>query len=145
MRLKADDTLICIGDFQCRGAERGVPGDKRPWTYFAGLYVPTLVLLEGNHDHNNKVRTIGRYLFGKMSHFNFVATHWPTDNEEHDPLLIDYIRRSCAFAIVGHVHNAWQVSVRDGIVNINVGVDANNYRPVLDDEVVQLYLKNRPK
>lgn len=140
-RAKPGDRLVCVGDFLCRGNERGVPGRNLPWTFYADQIKARLVLLEGNHDKNNHVKPAGMFLFGQMSHFRFLASHWPTENEDMDPLLVDYAKRSCAFVLCGHVHNAWKTKRIDGLLNINVGVDVWNYRPVSDDEILELYRK----
>ena len=144
MRAKKGDTLVNVGDFLCRGVARGVEGLRHPWDFYADQFLATLILLEGNHDKNNRVKTAGRALIGRMSHFNFAAFHLPMDNEGNDPLFVDWVRKSCAFAIVGHVHSKWAERRHDdGFVEINVGLDVRNYRPVSDDEVVKIYLENR--
>lgn len=144
-RAKAGDMLVHVGDFVCRGNEKGVAGLRHPWNFYADQIASRLVLLEGNHDKQNKVKTVGKHLFCKISHFNVFVSHLPTDNENQDPLLIDYVRRACAFAICGHVHDAWTVKTCAGIVNINVGVDVHKYRPISDDEVLGIYTKETRK
>ena len=145
MRAKKGDLLVHVGDFCCRGTEKGVEGLRLPWSAYAERVNATLMLIEGNHDKQNKVKVACRHMFCRVSHFNVFVTHWPTDNEGQDPLLIDYVRKTCDFVVVGHVHNAWIASRRDGIMNINVGVDVHSYRPVSDDELVALYLKEKCK
>ena len=138
-RAKPGDLLVHVGDFCCRGNEKGVAGSKLPWTHYAEQFVSDLVLLEGNHDRQNHIKTVGQHLFGRIGPYKFFASHLPTDNENQDPVLMDYVRRTCHFAIVGHVHDRWRTTWRDGIFNINVGVDANDCRPVSDDELIVLY------
>ena len=138
-RVKPDDHVRHVGDFATAGKVKGVAGTGEKYSGFLSKLNGRWTLLEGNHDKQGKVKTAGRHLFGTIGGYRYFASHLPTDNENHDPLLMDWVRRSCHFAIVGHVHDLWRTTWRDGIFNINVGVDANNYRPVSDDEVIALY------
>lgn len=142
-RARAEDFLIHVGDFMCRGCEKGAEGLRLPWTHYAGQLHARVVLLAGNHDRQNKVKTVGKHLFGTIGPCRFFASHYPTDSEEHDPLLMDYVRATCHFAICGHVHEKWRVRTCAGIINVNVGVDANGYMPISDDEVLALYFKEK--
>lgn len=142
-RTRPGDSLIHVGDFACRGNEKSVEGLRLPWTFYADQIKARLVLLEGNHDKQNKVKTVGRHLFCRIGHFSAFVSHLPTDNEDHDPLLMDYVRRTCDFAVCGHVHDSWTTKECNGILNVNVGVDAHRYRPISDDELLAVYLKEK--
>ena len=145
-RARKGDLLVHVGDFMCRGNEKGVPGLRHPWNHYADQFDADLLLLEGNHDRRNKVKSAGRVLLGTMANFNFAAFHLPIDNEAHDQFFIDWVCRSCAFALVGHVHDRWAERKHpDGFVEINVGVDVRNYRPISDDEVLEIYRKVKGK
>jgi calcineurin-like phosphoesterase family protein len=142
MRLGAEDIFIHVGDFMCYGSAKGVPGLKTPWYEHVALIEANVVLLKGNHDRNNKVKWAGDHMFVQVGGVPAFATHLPTDNPLHDPDLIAYVRKKCKFAIVGHVHDKWAVKrYPGGFLDINVGVDVRNYRPVLDDELVGIYQK----
>ena len=141
-RLGNDDVLVHVGDFMCYGSARGIPGAKIPWWKHAEALRAHLVLLGGNHDPNNKVKTAGDHLFCVVCGIPAFATHRPTDDPAHDPELIAYVRKTCKFAIVGHVHKAWETKrYPGGFLDINVGVDVRNFRPVLDDELAGIYRK----
>jgi len=145
MRVKPGDRVIHVGDFATKGKVNGIPGLSGSYTEFLSGLNGTWSLLEGNHDKQGKVKTIGKHLFCHLGGFPVFVSHLPTDNENQDPLLIDYVRRACAFAICGHVHDAWTVKTCAGIVNINVGVDVHKYRPISDDEVLGIYTKETRK
>lgn len=146
MRCNETDTLIHVGDFCTRGVARGVPGLRYKWDHYAGQVVPMLTLLEGNHDKQNKTKTIGRHLFCHIAGWQVFVSHYPTDSDVHDPALIEYVHKACAFAICGHVHEKWlaknaKIEGLPPLLNINVGVDQHQYRPVSDDEVLNIWLK----
>ena len=147
MRCGDDDNLIHVGDFVTRGGAKGVMGLKLKWNDYAKKINSNLVLLEGNHDHQNKTKTIGRHLICTISNFRVFVTHYPTDSDTHDPALIEWVYGNCHFAIVGHVHDHWDHKWthtshgKPTFLNINVGVDVRNYRPISDDEVINEYNK----
>lgn len=149
MRAREDDNLIHVGDFVIRGVQKGIEGLRLKWNDYAKQINSNLVLLEGNHDKQNKTKTIGRDLISWVSHFRVFVSHYPTNSVTHDPELIDWVYGNCDFAVCGHVHDNWShrwMSVSHGkppFLNINVGVDVRNYRPMSDDELTNEYVKLR--
>jgi len=138
MRVKDDDVCLHVGDFSMRDG----------WRYRQRLNGNWL-FLRGNHDSKNKVKTVGDWLFLRLSHFRIFVSHIPyfyrdvsgTATYLLSEEMIAVVESTCDFAVCGHVHEKWRVS-RDGkIPSINVGVDVNNYRPVSDEELLQIYLK----
>ena len=143
MRAGTEDWLFHVGDFSTHGNARGVPGLKISWHEHAALVKARLVLLKGNHDKNNKVKTACDFVLTSMAGIPVFIGHYPTDNEEkYTPELRAFIRGNCKFAVVGHVHTLWKTKCYPGgFMDINVGVDAHQFRPVSEDELVGIYRK----
>lgn len=140
-RVKPDDQVINVGDFLNYGAEKGDPGLKNhPDVYFKQLN-GIWVNIEGNHDANNGVRSIGRHLFTNIAKLRVFVSHYPTDNGIQDPELMAWVRKNCAFAVCGHVHEKWAEMWDNGFLNINVGVDVRKYLPISDSEIYNIYEK----
>ena len=143
MRVKPGDRGVHVGDFSTKGKVGGIAGTRKGYLEFLDRLNGTWTLLEGNHDPQGRVKTVGKHLFGTIGPCRFFASHYPTDSEEHDPLLMDYVRATCHFAICGHVHGKWHTKACAGIINVNVGVDANGLMPISDDEVLALYFEEK--
>ncbi len=147
MRVKNDDVLVHVGDFCTRGKCKGVQGERNVFSYYTGQLNGTMVLLEGNHDKQNKTKTVGRHMITTIGKYVAFVSHYPTDADCHSQSLIDWVYNNCDFAICGHVHEKWKTMkhhITHGqppLININVGVDVNKYRPVSDDEVICIYEK----
>lgn len=141
-RVAKNDQVVHVGDFSTSGKVNGISGLREPYTTFLSRLNGDWTLLTGNHDKQGKVKTIGPHLFTWVGGVPAFVTHRPTDDPRQDPELIEHVRKKCKFAIVGHVHKAWAVKrYDDGFLDINVGVDVRNYRPVRDDELVGIYRK----
>lgn len=142
-RVKKDDVGIVVGDFAMKCSKSKFQEWRRKLN---GHWV----FLQGNHDGNNGVKTIGSSLFTRMSHFNVFVSHIPYFYSDglyegnkywFDPDLTAYVEKVCDFALCGHVHEKWKHSNLGNIPCINVGVDVWDYLPVDDDEIVNYYLK----
>lgn len=170
-RIKPDDMVVCVGDFSCRGGEKGV----------MGLHIKPLEILEklngtwtivgGNHDEQNGVKPTCSFMECEIAKYRVGVQHRPLLDEEHynetrkkvaagedvaRHVLRDYqndwvrrrgfaharyCREMFDFMICGHVHNAWKVKKIAGMWHVNVGVDVNRYMPINDTEVVLLVEK----
>ena len=156
MRVKMEDTVISVGDFACKGGEKGVAGlNVKPIELLCSCN-GKWILVEGNHDDNNGVKadcsfmetTIGKYRVG-VQHRPLLETGCEFQGKYRIPdwkikrelFHAEYCRKMFDFVICGHVHNAWQYKVIAGILHINVGVDVNRYMPINDTEVVAIYEK----
>ncbi|MDD4389686.1 MAG: metallophosphoesterase family protein [Eubacteriales bacterium] len=139
MRIKADDSVISVGDFMCYGAEKGVQGLRNHPDYYLKQLNGHYVIIEGNHDIQNNVKPIGRHLFTNIAKLRVFVSHYPTDNGIQDPELMAWVRKNCAFAICGHVHEKWAEMWDNGFLNINVGVDVHKYLPISDSEIYNIY------
>jgi len=131
MRCKPEDTLIHVGDFCCYGNERGVSGVKTKAREWEDMINPKIIHVMGNHDANNTVKGSAHAMIMKMSHWMCSVQHVPPWNDAHIPV-------ECDAYICGHVHEKWQLEKFEGKPVVNVGVDANNNRPVAMHELVEL-------
>jgi len=144
-RVKPDDLLIHVGDFMNYGKNRGrESGRAKPEEYIKRIG-RQIVFLEGNHDPNNHVRCIGRTLTTKVGRYVVSVGHYPAGDERFEAVcgLPQYKQRTGAFVkihLCGHVHDKWRykeafASGVGFVLNINIGTDAWNYRPVSEAEL----------
>jgi len=142
-RVKTEDMVMCVGDFMNYGLVKGVPGLRLKAEDYLKQLNGTWIIIEGNHDRNNTVKTVARHMFVEIGGYRVFVSHYPTDNAAQDPELMAYVRKTCAFAICGHVHDRWQTRFDGILMNINVGLDVNKYAPIHDAEVLNIFEKAR--
>lgn len=143
-RCKPDDLLIHVGDFMNYGKNRGnESGRNKPDFYLSQIHCQ-VVCLEGNHDPNNKVRTIGRTLTTKVGRYVVSVGHYPSwDPHCEYAQTPEYAYMGATVPcrvrihLCGHVHDAWRWKLARGgaRLNVNIGVDAWRYRPVSEAEL----------
>ena len=166
-RVKKEDTVVCVGDFACRGGERGVQGLHIKPAELLEKLNGTWVLLEGNHDPGNSVKSVCDFMSCRIGLFRVGVQHRPlyddatyrkwlagTDEEraanpwrermseevrEKSIAHARYCLEQFNFMICGHVHNAWHTKMIAGVWHVNVGVDVNRYMPVNDMEVLNIF------
>lgn len=133
------DNIIHVGDFIQRGLDRGT-GNKETQVsakaVLANLWA-NVILLEGNHDENNRCNTVGKVLFRKVGKFDCIVQHYPSghDNfyincsDKHSPTLESPTSRFVTINICGHVHDKWAFKLDNyfGVLNVNVGIDIYPY------------------
>jgi calcineurin-like phosphoesterase family protein len=166
MRVKETDSVVHVGDFSCKGGERGVRGLHIPPAEIMAGLKGRHIIVAGNHDDQNSVKTdcdfmsieIGKYRAGVQHRPLFdpakpmMDRGRPDDNapwrvaqmeRERKWLTIhtEYCQKAFDLMLVGHVHQAWKTRLIAGIWHINVGVDVNRYMPINDQEVIQIYEK----
>lgn len=141
-RCKPDDLLIHVGDFMNYGKNRGTEAGRNKPDFYLSQIKCQVVCLEGNHDPNNHVRTIGRTLTTKVGRYIVSVGHYPSWDERFemaDTPMYDSIFGLTRIHLCGHVHDKWKfknaVVMDIGYVNVNVGVDAWKYRPVSEAEL----------
>ncbi len=145
-RVKPGDLVTHVGDFLNYGKNKGVEGLRKKAEDYLEQLNGTWIMIEGNHDGNNGVKTIGRHLITTIGKFRVFVSHYPTDDEHQDPDLMKYVYGHCDFAICGHVHEKWKEKLvltprGNSFLNINVGVDARKYIPISDSEIYNIYEK----
>lgn len=122
------DTIIHVGDFIQRGLDRGtgVREDQISARDALKQLNANVILLEGNHDDNNRCSTVGKVLFRKVGKFDCIVQHFPSTVSEafcfRNPsgLVIN---------ICGHVHDKWAFKLDEhaNVLNVNVGIDIYPY------------------
>lgn len=122
------DTIIHVGDFIQRGLDRGTGVRENQISARDALkqLAANVLLLEGNHDDNNRCNTVGKVLFRKVSKFDCIVQHFPSTVPEafcfRNPggLVIN---------ICGHVHDKWAFKLDEhtNVLNVNVGIDIYPY------------------
>lgn len=121
------DNIIHVGDFIQRGLDRGT-GDKETQVsakaVLANLWA-NVILIEGNHDENNRCHTVGKILLRKVGKFDCVVQHYPSGSKGY----IELFPRYMTINICGHVHGKWAFKYDPdfGVLNVNVGIDIYPY------------------
>jgi calcineurin-like phosphoesterase family protein len=141
-RCKPDDLLIHVGDLMNYGKNRGAEAGRNKPDFYLSQIKCQVVCLEGNHDPNNHVRTIGRTLTTKVGRYVVSVGHYPSWDDRAEVVYTpEYICNTSLgdsrvrIHLCGHVHDAWRYKVRDWVLNINIGTDAWKYRPVSESEL----------
>ena len=136
MRVKQGDTVFHLGDWCCKGNERGAPGSPSN-TKARSWELPLngkIIHIKGNHDGNNGLKHALEYAVLKYGGLSIYLVHIP-------PTMLDSVPPGCNLVLCGHVHEKWKYKMLDGLPVINVGVDVWNYRPVSGVEVIEEYEK----
>ena len=135
-----DDIVIHVGDFLIYGNDGGFPGLKINPSVFLKEINATFVNLEGNHDPTNKTKSVGWFMETHLGNvFDSVSvSHWPSYSQKVRDLMKPGWIHLC-----GHVHDKWKhyIDAERQVLNINVGVDVWDYRPVSEMELIT-YIKN---
>lgn len=142
-RCKPDDLLIHVGDFMNYGKNRGTEAGRNKPDFYLSQIACQVVCLEGNHDPNNHVRTIGRTLTTKVGRYIVSVGHYPSYDTRFEFVDVPthHFFGRYKIHLCGHVHDAWRFFVdkktfRDFyVLNINIGTDAWKYRPVSEAEL----------
>ena len=135
-----DDIVIHVGDFLIYGNDQGEQGLKINPRYFIKKINATFINIEGNHDITNKTKSIGWFVQTHLgSTFPDVSiSHYPS----YDKKVQDLVKPGWIH-LCGHVHNKWKffLDKEREILNINVGVDVWDYKPVSETKIIS-YIKN---
>ena len=133
-RVKPEDTVLHLGDFCCRGRERGVPGVATKAESWEQVLNGKIIHIRGNHDANNSVKVALDEATIEFNGMSWLLRHRPLYQREEIP-------KGCAAVLCGHVHEKWKHIIVEGIPVINVGVDARNYMPISKAEVAAVYYR----
>lgn len=125
--LNRHDVIFHVGDFILVGYDRhDIKEDFSDIKYYEYLdqIKPHIILLNGNHDsdHNIKAMLNSAVVNLNNKYRNISVSHFPL-TKTYDTLKIH---------ICGHVHDKWLANFdkETNVLNINVGVDVWDYRPV---------------
>lgn len=143
MRAKADDLIYCIGDFACYGSDRGVHGIRVKAEHYLKILNGNWILLTGNHDKRNRVKTCCEFMIIKLGHYKVGLQHVPlydeTQRQRFSAAHIRYCQSELDFMLCGHVHEKWLYKVLNNVLHINVGVDVWKHNLVKADEIIAFY------
>ena len=129
-KLKSDN-IIHVGDFIQRGLDRGT-GDKTTQVTAKEVLAvmwANVILIEGNHDENNRCHTIGKVLFRKVGKFDCIVQHYPSFVGGKNFMCPFYDDNYVVINICGHVHDKWafKYDAKLNVLNVNVGIDIYPY------------------
>ena len=124
-RVGKRDTVFHIGDF-CFGR-------KSYAEEFLDRLNGTVILLSGNHDPNNGVKSIIDYICVRTYGMDVLLTHKQERAYE--------LREQFDFCLVGHSHEEWKFKER----MCNVGVDVWGYYPIHMQQILKAYKKEYGK
>ena len=125
------DNIIHVGDFIQRGLDRGT-GDRETQISAKDALAQlnaNVILLEGNHDENNRCSTVGKVLFRKVGKFDCIVQHYPSSTKGFVWAACDETLEKVVINICGHVHDKWAFKYDEamGVLNVNVGIDIYPY------------------
>lgn len=130
-----NDILLHLGDFIIYGNEAGYVNEKINPTLFINKINGTFINIEGNHDSKNKMKSAGWFIQTRLGNtFRDVSmAHYPSYDKKIKNLLKPGWIHLC-----GHVHNSWKyyIDTELDVLNINVGVDVWDYKPVSELELI---------
>lgn len=132
MRVKPEDVIYHLGDFCCKGNERGVPGNRNKAESWEKELNGRIIHIKGNHDTNNSVKNALEFAVIQFGNYIWFMSHRP-------PRQLDYeIPSHIDIFLCGHVHEKWHVTEYEGKPVINVGIDVNRYMPLKKQELIKI-------
>lgn len=125
-RAHKSDVIIHVGDFIQRGMDRGTGLDRDKQIKAAEALEKleaNVILLQGNHDENNRCNTAAKMLIRKVSGIDCIVQHYPSNVS--GAFGIDINKYYTTVNICGHVHKAWAFfhDKDRNVLNVNVGID----------------------
>jgi len=127
-RVEPEDTVIHLGDFMFGGSAS--KGTKKKPEYYLEQLNGNLVLIRGNHDNNNGVKTNIESLQLILGGIGWWC--------QHKPEMLTW-----AYNLCGHVHNAWKIKRVGGRIIVNMSVEVWGYCPVSIEEILKLIEETR--
>jgi calcineurin-like phosphoesterase family protein len=112
--VKEEDVVFHLGDFCFKGGKEGGISNA---DFYKSQLNGTMILIKGNHDHNNGAKTIIEDMTIHHGGRFFHLVHKPED------ALGEY-------SLVGHIHEKWKIKREGGNILYNVGVDVNDFIPI---------------
>ena len=129
-RVKDNDTVFHLGDFAYRNSLSVNSYEK----YLNGK----LILIRGNHDHNNNNKTVIEHVMIYMGKRNIFLTHDPD-------FASGGTYGGSVLTFCGHVHNSWKFRRFEypkydvAYDAVNLSVEMWNYMPVSIEEILKEY------
>ena len=119
--VKSEDVVFFLGDFAF---------DKEYYRKYQDILNGNWIFIRGNHDHSHLPYKIEELILELGKHETLLI---------HDPYLYEEtIKRH----LVGHIHQKWKTKItEEGNILINVGVDVWDFKPVEQEEIINLFNK----
>ena len=136
---KSEDTIYMVGDFITYGDSAGYAGLKIKPTDYLKQISAKVILLEGNHDKNNRLQPDCSELTLNLGNYGCATvSHFPSTNKQCFLNLRRYNTKAPHIHICGHVHSSWphMYDQQRNILNINVGVDVCKYNLIRFDKLI---------
>lgn len=126
-RVKEDDLVFELGDFNFRNSAGGKPGEgviTRAKDYEKQLN-GHIIHLKGNHSRNNGIKTCIEKIIISYGGYKMCMVHNPLHADSNYPINL-----------VGHVHTAWLIRrLNSRSIMYNTGVDLNGFKPITFEEI----------
>lgn len=127
-RVRPGDMVYFLGDFCFRRSAEAPDGNV--FDFYRGRLNGDIIFVKGNHDRNNKIKTVLEWAAIKLGGQDILLVHDPAS-----PIVSFAPGNKCELIFCGHVHDAWKFN-RHGIMDVvNVGVDVWDFRPVSINEI----------
>jgi len=146
-KLKSN-VVFHVGDFWLNNADRhGVEEDVNNLTATCDDYIrfvnARLILLAGNHDDGHNCEADMKSMVIDLNHNyrNVFVSHFPSDHMLYrGPVSRSSKTKNMRIVLCGHVHDKWLLKYdhENRVLNINVGVDVWDYKPVRDAQITEL-------
>lgn len=151
MRASKDDIIYHIGDFYNLNKNKECKCYRLKPKCFLDRINATMIMIEGNHDIQNKIKTVSQLLFTTIGKYNVSIGHYPSyfeyiprslRREDDENIEIPKCYQNIGtnhIHICGHVHNKWKCvfDKKHNILNINVGVDVWRYNIISETDLVR--------
>lgn len=132
-----DDIIISAGDVCQYGKDRNTSGlTINPNIFIKTHIMATFINIEGNHDNNNKMKSIGSSLKTSLGrkYRNVTVCHHPS----WDRRCVGKFKQG-DIVLHGHIHTKekYCIDLDNQTLNINIGLDAWNYRLVSEEKLIE--------
>lgn len=142
------DVVFHVGDFWLEGYDRhGKAEDKNELPAAANDCVKQIsarfILLSGNHDDGHGIEADLKSMVVDLNHNyrNVYVSHFPSDHKLYrGPVGRGSKTKDMRIVLCGHVHDKWRLKYdhENRVLNVNVGVDAWDYKPVRDSQITEM-------
>jgi len=116
-RVKPDDTVFHLGDFCFKEK------DGKDFNYYRNQLNGRLVLICGNHDHNNGSDAVINFASIRLGGIDWHLEHVPN--------------YSVKYNLCAHIHQNWLIDRHGDQICYNVGVDQHNFYPIDINEILR--------
>jgi calcineurin-like phosphoesterase family protein len=124
-KVHKEDVVIHIGDLCLSHSKEAPNTPNNPSPFLLEQLNGKIILVKGNHDTNNRVKSIIESMIIKVGGYRIFVTHNPQYAKEQYPINL-----------CGHVHEKWQFKkLGDNSVIINMSVEQWDYSPMDINEI----------